>query len=196
MTQENLEAEGGEKKILYMANWGERFAAWLVDLIVIGGLSIAIWSFLRQYLPFDLPNGGVRPPTPWRDWPGRPYSPPYSIIFLLTPFWLLSPWSIAGGSGIILFLYWAVTEGIWGQSLGKRLLGLKVVSLEGNKASFLASIIESLGKAFLLPIDIIVGLVIPEGRDRRQRLFNYLSNTIVIRTRPKPPVTSVEYVKA
>jgi len=93
------------------------------------------------------------------------------------------------------FLYWAVTEGLWGQSLGKKLLGLKVVSLEGDKIGFSKAIIESLGKTFLLPLDMIISLVIPEGREKRQRLFNYLSGTIVIRTREKPPASKVEYIK-
>lgn len=78
--------------------------------------------------------------------------------------------------------------------MGKRLIGLKVVTLEGNKVGF-KSIIESLGKAFFLPLDIIISLVIPESRERRQRLFNYLSDTIVIRTRKKPPTPKVEYIK-
>lgn len=179
-----MDAQEEEKKTLYLANWGERIVAWIIDLIIIGGASAVFWFFLHHFFPV----------ARW-DWPRRGNFPPYSIIFLLTPFWLFSPWSIGGGSGIFLFLYWAVTEGLWGQSLGKRLLGLKVVDLKGNRVGFSKSIIESLGKALLLPLDIIISLVIPEGQEKRQRLFNYLSGTIVIRTREKSPAPQVEYVK-
>ena len=79
--------------------------------------------------------------------------------------------------------------------MGKRLLGMKVADLEGNKINFSRSIIESLGKAFLLPLDIIISLVVPEGHEKRQRLFNYLSGTVVIKTREKPPPAKVEYIK-
>jgi len=39
--------------------------------------------------------------------------------------------------------------------------------------------IESIGKAFLLPLDCIIGWILYPSR--RQRLFNYLSDTIVVR---------------
>lgn len=159
-----------EAKEMPLASWGERLVAWLVDLILIGAISFVLRLYLPQFL---------RPGGPLRPWIGR--FPPYSFVFFLTPFWLFTTWTIGGSSSIFLFLYWSVTEGLWGQSLGKKLLGLRVVDLDGNDAGLLKSIVESLGKSFLLPLDIIVSLVIPEGRKRRQRLFNYFSETIVIK---------------
>ena len=41
------------------------------------------------------------------------------------------------------------------------------------------SMYQALGKAFLLPLDVIVGLFMYKDKD--QRLFNHLSGTIVIR---------------
>ncbi len=68
-------------------------------------------------------------------------------------------------------------EGYRGQSLGKMLLNIIVVGPVGEKISFQDSAIESFGKAFLLPLDCLVGWIILRGSC--QRAFNRLSNTIV-----------------
>jgi hypothetical protein len=39
--------------------------------------------------------------------------------------------------------------------------------------------IESFGKVFLLPIDFLVGYFM--YKEKNQRLFNYLSDTVVVR---------------
>jgi uncharacterized RDD family membrane protein YckC len=77
----------------------------------------------------------------------------------------------------LLFVYWTALEGYRGQSLGKMLLNIVVVGQEGEKIGFKDSALESLGKAFLLPLDCLVGWVVYKGRG--QRAFNKLSNTIV-----------------
>lgn len=82
-------------------------------------------------------------------------------------------------NNMISFLYWTFLEGVYGQSLGKMILKLKVVRTDGQSINMLTAAIESLGKAFLLPIDFILGLILyPQ---KQQRLFNYISNTIVIK---------------
>ncbi len=100
-----------------------------------------------------------------------------------------------GMTSLIFFLYWTICDFEWGQSLGKKALGLKVVDLNGNKIGLVEAFLESFGKAFLLPLDCIIGWIFFE--DKRQRLFNRLSSTIVVRveeTQESRPV-GVEYVK-
>ena len=85
-----------------------------------------------------------------------------------------------GGLGLLaalLFVYWTVLEGYRGQSLGKMVLNLVVVGPAGEKIGFRDSALESLGKAFLLPLDCLMGWVVYKGRG--QRAFNKFSNTIV-----------------
>jgi len=94
----------------------------------------------------------------------------------------------------LFFIYWTLLEGAEGQSVGKMLLGLKVVDMEGNDIGFVKAAIESFGKAYLLLLDVIVGML--AFGDTRQRLFNRLSRTIVIRVEPLPKEsTGVRYVK-
>ncbi len=179
-----------ERKRLYLASWGERLVAWLVDVILVGGLAIILLLYMRRFIPLAWLE---RPQLLW--WPRRPPIPPYPPLFLLVPFMFLTPWFTGVGAAALLFIYWTLCEGLVGQSLGKRLIGIRVVNLEGGEAGLKRALVESLGKAFLLPLDMVIGLIIPEGVERRQRLFNYMSSTIVVRTGERPPPSHVEYVK-
>jgi len=58
-------------------------------------------------------------------------------------------------------------------------LHLKITNLKGEKADIKSVAISSFGKAFLLPIDVIVGRLFTNKK--RQRIFNKLGKTIVIK---------------
>jgi hypothetical protein len=51
------------------------------------------------------------------------------------------------------------------------------VDLSGNRIDIKSAAIESFGKAFLLPIDVILGWVFTNNK--RQRVFSRISDTIV-----------------
>lgn len=76
------------------------------------------------------------------------------------------------------FLLWPVSEGIWGQTIGKRFLDLKVVS-EDNKPIGLG---QAFGRFFLGFIDFffLVGIIIAANNKRNQRIGDLALNTIVI----------------
>jgi uncharacterized RDD family membrane protein YckC len=82
-------------------------------------------------------------------------------------------------NSIALFLYWAYTEGSMGQSIGKKVLKIKVTDLNGEAIDMNTSMYQAFGKAFLIPLDVLVGLIMYQDKD--QRLFNHLSGTIVIK---------------
>ena len=75
--------------------------------------------------------------------------------------------------------YWTYFESTGGQSIGKRLLHLKTTDLRGKDIDIKTAVIESFGKAFLLPLDVLLGWIFTN--DKRQRIFNRASNTIVIK---------------
>ena len=77
----------------------------------------------------------------------------------------------------LLFVYWTALEGYRGQSLGKMLLNIVVVGPYGEAIGFKDSAVQSFGKAFLLPLDLLIGLYAYRGK--RQRLFNRLSDSVV-----------------
>ncbi|EMA26178.1 MULTISPECIES: RDD family protein [Haloarcula] len=99
-----------------------------------------------------------------------------------------------GLNGLGLFVYWTALEGRQGQSVGKMVMNIAVTDERGNAIDYGTAAIESFGKAFLLPIDILVGWLVYE--EEGLRLFNKLSSTVVIETDEeeagKP--SDVEYV--
>ena len=96
---------------------------------------------------------------------------------MFTPFH--APFLNLSLNSIALFLYWAYTEGTSGQSIGKKVMKIRVTDLNGEGIGMNTSMYQALGKAFLLPLDVIIGLLMYQDKD--QRLFNHLSGTIVVR---------------
>jgi len=93
------------------------------------------------------------------------------------------PYLVGLASGAGLFLYSALLEGLFGRTWGKRLMGLRVVSL-GDKGSFLQATIRSVPKFFwyiFLPIDTLAGLA--TLGDPRQRWSDKVSKTTVVAMR-------------
>ncbi len=77
---------------------------------------------------------------------------------------------------VLLWGYSTLLEGFNGQTLGKRMIGLKVVRIDGKKMSYDHAAIRNFGKAFLLPFDLIVGL----KHERFLRYFDRFAGTTVI----------------
>ena len=103
-----------------------------------------------------------------------------SILWHLVAILLnLSPFGTIGlvSQGTTMFLYWTALEGYRGQSIGKMILSLIVVGPFGEQIGFRDAAVESFGKAFLLPLDCLLGWLILPGSG--QRIFNRFSNTVV-----------------
>ena len=84
-------------------------------------------------------------------------------------------------SSLAFFGYWTYFEFTSGQSIGKRLLKIKTIDLlsGGNRIDIKSAAVESFGKSFLLPIDVILGWIFTNNK--RQRIFNRISNSTVIK---------------
>lgn len=138
---------------IVLAGWGQRFVAWLIDFIIVNTVLWAI--FAAAAVPF------------WFDgmldrWLNRPDGP--------------IGWAV---TSLVFFAYWIYFETTTGQSLGKMALRIKTTDLAGSKANIRSAAIQSFGKAFLLPIDVILGWVFTN--DKRQRIFSRAGNTIVVK---------------
>lgn len=133
-----------------LAYWGERFVAWLIDIVILG----AAIGIIRFFV--------------WATWPGYAWTSGL-------PGWI--PFVDFGTSNLVYFLYWILMESIYNQSVGKMIMRIKVSRLDGKPPNAGQVAIESVGKAFLLPIDLILGWILYPRK--RQRIFNYLSGTIV-----------------
>jgi uncharacterized RDD family membrane protein YckC len=135
---------------LLIAKWSDRFVAWLIDFIIISSISAIIITSIFGTLDVEWNENTVISE-------GTSFVPA-SLLFLF---------------------YWIALEYKTGQSIGKKILRLKVVNIDGNAPHLLGVILSSFGKSFLLPIDLILGLIFTN--QKRQRIFNKIGDTIVLK---------------
>lgn len=153
MSSDNSASSSPGTKELVLATWVDRFFAWLIDFVIVNAV---LWAlFAAASIPF------------WFD--GMPDS------------WFSNPngaarWAV---TSLVFMAYWTYFESTTGQSLGKMALKIRTTDLAGAKADIRNSAIQGFGKAFLLPLDLILGWIFTN--DKRQRIFSRAANTIVIK---------------
>lgn len=139
---------------IVLANWGRRVVAWLIDYIIINVMLayFRVETIESQFVP--------------------------TILLPRLPGFDISIWSPL--SVLSFFLYWTLSEWYFGRSIGQLLLNIRLANMQGKRPSLVSSAVQALGKSLLLPLDCLIGWTYPTCRKFRQRLFNNLSNTIVI----------------
>ena len=135
---------------LLIAKWSDRFVAWLIDFIIISAISAAIVGAVFGVTNFE-----------WNE--NTMFSESTSFM----------------PASLLFFSYWIISEYKGGQSIGKKILHLKVINIDGKPAPLLGVIISSFGKSFLLPFDVILGWILTN--ENRQRIFNKLGDTLVVK---------------
>jgi len=151
---------------LIIARWSDRFFAWLIDSVIVFVGGLTVWS-----ITIGVPN--LEPIMEGN------FEQSSSLEHAILT--------------IVFFLYWLILESKTGQSIGKMALHLKITNLSGGQADIKSIAISSFGKAFLLPIDVIVGRLLINKK--RQRIFNKLGKTIVIKVEADDEPENVNYKK-
>lgn len=143
---------------LVLAGLGSRFVAYLVDFIVVAAAEVAL------VLAFAAASG-ARPSTTTTD-------------------------LLAGTEAVLAFAiafgYFIVFETLDnGRSIGKRMVGLRVVLVGGGAVGFRASLLRNLARLVdMMPgVFYLVGSVLVLATRRNQRLGDLLAGTLVIRQR-------------
>lgn len=145
-----------------IAKWSDRFFAWLIDFLIITVISTLIMFAFFGKIDFDMNEKWI-----WTE----------AIQYFQT--------------SMIFFGYWITLEYKTGQSIGKRILNLKVTNTYGKKADLKGVIISSFGKTFLIPVDVILGWIFTN--EKRQRIFNKIGDTLVVKI--KNNEESIENIK-
>ncbi len=145
--------------MVYAGFW-RRMAAFLIDMVVIllfAGLAAVLTVSLSNAVPLH-PEGLVE------NLIGG------AIILLLL---------VSGNACIAMILaYFPLLEGRFGQTLGKRLLGLRVRSEDGLPATYWQAFLRRLSFYFeIFPIEALFLLLNP----KRPRWFDLLAKTVVVR---------------
>jgi uncharacterized RDD family membrane protein YckC len=121
--------------------WVKRFIAIIVDYVIIG---IVVWAIVFAALSSFFFAGGYG-----------------AMAFVFGGFTIVV--------GVILILYFPLSEVMWGATIGKRVLGLKVVSKNGTNPTFVEAFVRNVSKIYwlLLLLDVIVGLAVSKGYQQK-----------------------------
>ena len=145
---------GGTLAVNYVGFWS-RFIAALIDAIVVG-----VFVFIGMILSFVLGIviGGVSEDAG-------------TLIFVLS----------YGVITILSILYYPYMEASESQAtIGKQMLGMKVVDLDGNRITFMKAFIRSPIGKFLSGIILYLGFLIIGFHSRKQGLHDMIAGTYVV----------------
>jgi uncharacterized RDD family membrane protein YckC len=151
---------------------GRRVSAALVDIALLCGVFLILGLASGRTPAATLPPGTLNVTV------GVVYVSTWSLRFGEAT---VAGWWLAGYLAVVL-LYYFVLEAATGQTLGKRLLGLRVTSGDGTRPSAAAVAARTLLRLVdWLPLLYLAGFitVLATGRDRRQRLGDLAARTRV-----------------
>lgn len=93
---------------------------------------------------------------------------------------------VGGLAGIVFFIYFIYFEAEYGQTIGKMVLDIVVVTEDGDPISYRESAIRTLLRIVdALPFLYLIGLIAIYVTDRNQRLGDLLADTVVVKTKEK-----------
>jgi len=160
----HLMRDTGISSKIIIAKWTDRFFAWVIDFIIVSIISTSIIFTSFGTIDYE---------------------------FEEDDFWAESTQYIP--TSILFFVYWTILEYKTGQTIGKKILNLKVVNIDGKKPDLKGIMISSFGKSFLLPIDIILGWFLTNAK--RQRVFNKLGDTLIVKIKESDDIADIRYTK-
>jgi len=157
-------SDSGISSKIIIAKWTDRFLAWLIDFIIVSIISTSVIFASFGTIDYE---------------------------FEEDVFWAESTQYIP--TSILFFVYWTILEYKTGQTIGKKILNLKVVNINGKKPDLKGIMISSFGKSFLLPIDVILGWFLTNAK--RQRVFNKLGDTLIVKIKESDDIADIRYTK-
>ena len=101
----------------------------------------------------------------------------------------LGPGGFAAYAGICL-LYYIVLEIIWGATIGKLIVGVRVRAGDGRRAAPWQVVVRNLLRPVdVLPLLYLVGYLVmmATGPEHRQRIGDRLARTVVVPREASPP---------
>jgi uncharacterized RDD family membrane protein YckC len=85
---------------------------------------------------------------------------------------------------VAAIMYFALLEGLFGDTVGKAVVGIRVTDLNGRRASWRAVVIRSVLRVIdYLPGFYLVGALVARFSPRRQRIGDHLAGTLVVPNR-------------
>jgi uncharacterized RDD family membrane protein YckC len=162
-----------------LAGWGSRFGAWLIDGILLGiPMLFFVWEQFTPMIQSFAASASIDPVT------GQPDSAStqdfvsdvmamnlkVTVIFCL-----------------LATVYYVVCHGAMGQTVGKMLVGIKLIRVDGEKATYVDAAKRALVNPIAGIVPMIGGLLTllnglwPLWDDKNQSLGDKVARTLVVR---------------
>ena len=144
-----------------LSDLGSRIAAGIVDYVIIGIITgiIAVILFLPALIMIvsrRAIGGGF----------GR-FGGVFGILVVMCFLWLI---------------YFTYFEGTTGQTIGKKVVRIKVIKEDGSKCDFGSALVRNILRIIdHLPFLYILGIILIAATDKKQRLGDMLGKTIVVK---------------
>lgn len=81
-------------------------------------------------------------------------------------------------------VYFPMLEGMTGQTFGKKVMGIRVVKLNGDPVGFRDALVRRLFDMVDLLFFGLVGILVMRRNDKKQRVGDLVAHTLVIENRP------------
>lgn len=142
-------------------HWIRRFVAFIIDSIIIGACTLIIAGIIA--IPFIA-----------------------TILATGWPWYVFNPFSFPFFAGVFSVFYFALLETYYGSTIGKRLMNLGVIKLNGQKIGLDSALIRNGSKVYwiLILVDTLIGLATPG--DPQQKVTDRIAGTIVRSTATSP----------
>jgi uncharacterized RDD family membrane protein YckC len=122
-------------------HWARRLIAIIIDSIIVSVVLVIIAALVAIpfLIGFGFPTTISTLPAWWAGW---------------WAFWF------GGAIGLVLFVYFFLAEGLYGRTIGKEIMGLRVERVDGKPLDFRSSLVRNISKIYwvLLLLDVLIGL--------------------------------------
>ncbi len=143
-------------KQFHYANLGRRFVALFIDFVILSAVFFPVTRIVKGTWVMSSQN------HIWNY--GMFVTDPLCLIFL-----------------VVIVLYFILLEGVFGATIGKKILGLSIVQVDGQNAGMKRSIIRNLLRVVdALPAFNILGIVLIVSSSERTRFGDRVAGTRVI----------------
>ena len=158
------------------ASWSRRFIAYTIDNIIVELFWIVLIAGLIIFTPADVSDvfDIIDPENEL----GLGNEEVGQILTLESS---SSTGSIIFGYATVIpfrFLYWIYYEYKRGQTIGKRMMQIKTIKIDGSDQDLMSIIILTACKTSLIPFDVLFGVLFFRGK--KERVSNRFTNTIVV----------------
>jgi len=157
------------------ASWSRRFIAYTIDNIIVEGFWIVLIAGLIIFTPasisdvFDIID------------PENELGLGNEEVGQILTLEASSSTNIIFGYVTVIpfrFLYWVYFEFKRGQTIGKKMMQIKTIKIDGSDQDLMSIIILTACKTSLIPFDVMFGVLLFRGK--KERISNRFTNTIVV----------------